>query len=153
MELNTTTRSTTLIITSMLVCSPSLKVLMTPSTSECPRVDTFEAEHVEVALFVLKFEERIIRPKFPHIHCYVTIGRITRLSCRVILSAPSSFKASTNVGESVSHDMFLWEVCLVSWNAVWTAWKNARVYFPLSKEQVLGSYYFPLCSGTKTIVQ
>ena len=49
----------------MLVCSPSLKVLMTPSTSECPRVDTFEAEHVEVALFVLKFEERIIRPKIP----------------------------------------------------------------------------------------
>jgi hypothetical protein len=91
MELNTTTQSTTLIITSMLVCSPSLKVLMTPSTSECPRVDTFEAEHVEVALFVLKFEERIIRPKNPTIHCYVTIGRFCSFN----------FKASTNVGESL----------------------------------------------------
>ena len=38
---------------------------MTPSTSECPRVDTFGATHGEIALFGLNFEGRVIR-KFPY---------------------------------------------------------------------------------------
>ena len=67
MELNTMTRTLrmTSIITSKIRVPPSLGVLMTPSTSECPRVDTFEATHGEIALFGLNFEGRVIR-KFPY---------------------------------------------------------------------------------------